>query len=75
MVVSFSFIFVSSRFNRLTGVVRSSLQNIQKAIKVNSMFAVSKNIKALACLLVTSEREGLEWKPNYLNETNSKRLM
>lgn len=33
------FLFVAFRFNRLTGVVRSSLQNIQKAIKV-SMFNV-----------------------------------
>ena len=63
MVVSFSFIFVSSRFNRLTGVVRSSLQNIQKAIKVNSLFAVSKNIKAPACWLVTSERGVLSGNP------------
>ena len=36
-----SFYFVAFRFNRLTGVVRSSLQNIQKAIKVKYVHPIT----------------------------------
>lgn len=46
------------RFNRLTEVVRNSLRNLQKAIKVRKKFCQGKNCSILALLEAGSQGGG-----------------